>query len=75
MAAPRRLGSITTSVGQARTNDKVRAEIQNATSRGFRHTRVVYAGPRDTSPVLFVDDRDIQIGPMYWFRVRKTFGS
>lgn len=53
----------------------LRAEIQNATSRGFRHTRVVYAGPRDTSPVLFVDDRDIQIGPMYWFRVRKTFGS
>lgn len=53
----------------------LRAEIQNVTSRGFRHTRVVYEGPRDTSPVAFVDDRDIQIGPMYWFRVRKTFGS
>lgn len=53
----------------------VRAEIQNAASRGFRHTRTVYAGPRSTANVLFVDDRDIQIGPIYWMRVRKTFGS
>ncbi|MET3527214.1 TonB-dependent receptor plug domain-containing protein [Phenylobacterium koreense] len=53
----------------------LRAEIQNVTSRGFRHTRVVYDGPRDTSPVAFINDRDIQVGPMYWFRIRKTFGS
>lgn len=53
----------------------LRAEIQNVTSRGFHHTRTVYAGPRNVSPVAFVDDRDIQVGPMYWFRIRKTFGS
>jgi outer membrane receptor protein involved in Fe transport len=53
----------------------LRAEIQNVTSRGFRNTRVVYSGPRDTSPIAFTDDRDIQFGPMYWFRIRKTLGS
>lgn len=58
-----------------RSDIVVRAEIQNATSRGFRHTRTVYDGPRSTADLLFVDDRDIQIGSIYWMRVRKTFGS
>jgi outer membrane receptor protein involved in Fe transport len=53
----------------------IRAEIQNVTERGFRHTRQVYGGPRSTSPLLYTDDRDIQFGRMYWIRVRKTFGS
>lgn len=53
----------------------VRGEIQNAASRGFRHTRSVYEGPRSTSALAFVDDRDIQIGSIYWVRVRKTFGA
>lgn len=58
-----------------RSDIVVRGEIQNATSRGFRHTREVYDGPRSTADLLFVDDRDIQVGSIYWMRVRKTFGS
>jgi outer membrane receptor protein involved in Fe transport len=53
----------------------VRAEMQNATSRGFRHTRAIYDGPRSTTPLQYIDDRDIQIGSIYWVRVRKTFGT
>lgn len=53
----------------------IRGEIQNVTERGFRHTRQVYGGPRNTSPLLYTDDRDIQFGRMYWIRVRKTFGA
>ncbi|MDO8380803.1 TonB-dependent siderophore receptor [Phenylobacterium sp.] len=52
----------------------VRVEIQNLTERGFRHTRQIYAGPRNTSPLAFIDDRDIQIGRMFYVRVRKSFG-
>lgn len=58
-----------------RSDIVIRAELQNATSRGFRHTRTVYDGPRSTADLQFVDDRDIQIGSIYWMRVRKTFGS
>lgn len=58
-----------------RSDIVMRAEIQNATSRGFHHVREVYDGPRSTADLLFVDDRDIQIGSIYWMRVRKTFGS
>ena len=53
----------------------IRAELQNATNRGFRHTRTVYDGPRGASDIAFVDNRDIQFGRMYWFRIRKSFGG
>lgn len=53
----------------------IRAELQNATNRGFRHTRTVYDGPRSTSDIAFVDDRNIQFGRMYWVRIRKSFGG
>jgi hypothetical protein len=53
----------------------LRAEIRNVTERGYRQTRTVYDGPRSTSSVQFVDDRDLQFGRMYWVRVRKTFGG
>lgn len=53
----------------------IRAELQNVTERGLRRTRNVYAGPRDVSPLLYVDDRDNQFGRMFWIRVRKTFGG
>ena len=52
----------------------VRMEIQNATARGFHHTRQVYSGPRNTSPLAVVDDRDIQIGRIFYIRLRKSFG-
>ncbi|WP_340645165.1 TonB-dependent receptor [Phenylobacterium sp.] len=51
----------------------VRAELNNATERGFRHTATVYAGPRNTAPVKYVDDSDIQFGRGLYVRVRKTF--
>jgi hypothetical protein len=53
----------------------LRLEVDNVTSRGFRDTRYVYSGPRGPHPLSFVDDRDIQFGPMVYFRVRKTLGS
>ncbi|MES3027005.1 MAG: hypothetical protein V4820_03995 [Pseudomonadota bacterium] len=58
-----------------RSDIVIRAELQNATNRGFRHTRTVYDGPRGASEVAFVEDRDIQFGRMYWFRIRKSFGG
>ena len=42
----------------------IRTELSNLTERGFRNTRNVYAGPRDTAALTFVDDRDIQFGRM-----------
>lgn len=53
----------------------IRAEVVNATERGFRNTRNVYAGPRDTADLLYTDDRDIQFGRMVFIRFRKTFGA
>ena len=52
----------------------VRAEIQNATARGFRHTRQLYSGPRGANPLTAIDDRDIQVGRIFYVRVRKSFG-
>ena len=51
----------------------VRAELNNATERGFRHTTTAYAGPRNTAAVAYVDDSDIQFGRGLYIRVRKTF--
>ncbi|UTP39069.1 TonB-dependent receptor [Phenylobacterium sp. LH3H17] len=59
---------------RARPDITIRAELPNITSRGFRYTRYDYAGPRGTSPLAQVEDRDIQFGRMYYVRVRKTFG-
>jgi outer membrane receptor protein involved in Fe transport len=53
----------------------VRAEIENLTSRGFRRTRHIYAGPRSTSPLLLTDDRDIDVGRYFKVSVRKNFGG
>ena len=51
----------------------VRAELNNVTERGFRHTATAYAGPRNTAAVKYVDDSDIQFGRGLYIRVRKTF--
>jgi outer membrane receptor protein involved in Fe transport len=52
----------------------VRVELDNATERGFRHTLVDYAGPRNVKPETNLDDRDIQFGRMIYLRIRKSFG-
>ena len=53
----------------------IRAEIPNLTERGLRRTRTVYAGPRDLSPIAYVEDRDIQFGRMYHLRISRTLGG
>lgn len=53
----------------------LRLEVDNVTSRGFRDTRYVYSGPRGANGLSYVDDRDIQFGPLVYFRVRKTLGG
>jgi outer membrane receptor protein involved in Fe transport len=53
----------------------IRVELPNVTERGLRRTRTVYAGPRGSSAIAYVDDRDIQFGRMFYIRVRKTFGA
>ena len=53
----------------------IRFEIPNVTERGLRRTRTVYAGPRDTSTIAYVEDRDIQFGKMYRLRISKTLGG
>lgn len=58
-----------------RADITVRAELQNATERGFRETRYRYAGPRGSSGLEYVDDRDIQFGRIFYVRVRKTLGG
>jgi outer membrane receptor protein involved in Fe transport len=50
-------------------------EIQNITNGGLRDTRSQFAGPRDRAGLAFVDDRDLHVGRMLYFRVRKYFGS
>ncbi|WP_091734993.1 TonB-dependent receptor plug domain-containing protein [Phenylobacterium immobile] len=55
-------------------NLQLRAELQNATSRGLRVTRYLYDGPRGAAPLAAINDRHLQFGPMVWFRVRRTFG-
>jgi len=57
------------------TDLSIRAEVANATARGFRHTRYRYEGLRGATPLAYVDDRDIQFGRMLFVRVRKTFGG
>lgn len=60
---------------RARPDIVVRFELPNVTGRGFRNTRTIYDGPRNLGQVAYVEDRDIQMGRMYYVRVRKTFGG
>ena len=53
----------------------LRFEIPNVTERGVRRTRTVYAGPRDNADIAYVDDRHIDFGRMYRFRISKTLGG
>jgi hypothetical protein len=51
-----------------------RAELDNAGARGYKLSRQVFNGPRNTSGVAFTDVRDLEFGRILYFRVRKTFG-
>ncbi len=60
---------------RARPDIVLRIEVNNITKRGFRNTRTVYDGPRNLNQIAYVEDRDIQVGRMYYVRIRKTFGA
>jgi outer membrane receptor protein involved in Fe transport len=53
----------------------LRAELPNVFGRGIRFTREQFTGPRNTAPLAYVEDRDLDFGQMFWFRIRKTFGA
>ncbi len=50
------------------------SELDNLGGRGFQRLLYVYGGPRNTSPLLYVDDRKQDFKPYVYFRIRKTFG-
>ena len=51
-----------------------RVEMQNLLGRDFTRTRKVYAGPRSTAGLDFIDHRPLNFDPFIYFRVRQTFG-
>jgi len=51
----------------------VRAQVFNLTNGRQIFRRTVYDRPRDTSPVLFNEDADRAVGPIFNFSVRGTF--
>jgi len=55
----------------------IRAELENITRRGYRHTTTTYAGVRNadrTGPAT-LSDRNFHFGRIIYIRVRKTFGG
>ena len=51
-----------------------RTELDNAGGRGFQRLLYVYDGPRNTSPLDYIDNRKQDFKPFVYFRVRHTFG-
>jgi len=51
----------------------IRMEVQNMAGRDFIRTRDVYAGLRDTSPLLFHERKDLSFDPFFYVRIRKTW--
>ena len=58
---------------RARPNLAIRLELQNLAGRNFVRTREVYSGPRDTSPLLFREVRDLNFDPFIYMRIRRTW--
>ncbi|MDP1739043.1 MAG: TonB-dependent receptor [Caulobacter sp.] len=57
-----------------RPNLSFRVEMQNLLGRDFTRTREVYAGPRSTAGLDYVDRRPLSFDPFIYFRIRQTFG-
>ncbi len=55
-------------------NLSIRAELDNIGGRGFQRVLNVYAGPRNTNPLLYTDNRRQDFKPLVFVRVRRTFG-
>ena len=56
-----------------RPNLILRFEVQNLLGRDAITIREVYAGPRNTSLLSYVDTRSLHPGPSILFRIRQTF--
>ncbi|HEX5263715.1 MAG TPA: TonB-dependent receptor, partial [Phenylobacterium sp.] len=72
-----KLGTYVTPFWEWKPNPKFsfRIEIDNVFARGFKHTYENYDGPRNLFPLALTDERSVHPGRVFYFRVRKTFGS
>ncbi len=52
----------------------VRLAVENASGRGFEHTRSIYGGPRNAFGLAMTDIRHVSPGEGVTVRIRKTFG-
>lgn len=50
----------------------LRFEVQNLPGQAPKGTVSVFSGLRDRSPLLYVDDKRLSVGPEFWVRLRKT---
>ncbi|MGH6910297.1 MAG: TonB-dependent receptor domain-containing protein, partial [Phenylobacterium sp.] len=53
----------------------IRTEAGGVTQRNVKRIREVYAGPRNTAPLLYTDVRDLEWGGSIYMRIRKSFGA
>ncbi len=51
-----------------------RLELENASGRGYGHSRQIFSGPRDIDPLPVIDVRTLHSGRGVYLRIRKTFG-
>lgn len=51
----------------------LRAEVGNILNARSRRDRIVYSGLRGATPILFIEERDRLIGPIFSFSVRGNF--
>ncbi|MDP3660268.1 TonB-dependent receptor [Phenylobacterium sp.] len=51
----------------------VRLEVLNLTERSFQRERIVYAGARDRTPLLYTEVRDLRWGRVLILRLRKSY--
>jgi len=72
-----KLQSYVTPFWEFKPNPKLsfRIEIDNATARPFKHVYENWNGPRSTAALATVEQRTYKPGRIFYFRLRKTFGS
>ena len=57
-----------------RPDTSFRIELENASGRGFSHSRQIYVWPRDRPIAPSTDIRTLHTGRGIYIRIRKTFG-
>jgi outer membrane receptor protein involved in Fe transport len=50
----------------------LRVEVQNLPGLTTKNTISVFSGLRDRSPLLYIDDKRLSVGPLLYLRLRKT---